>query len=207
VAAPTTSVKLKNKLGTDIIYENADEIQVLDENGNSVVFSYANFSGVTAVASDVMSGKYFLNSNKELVEGTRTLVQLNPPTISIPSGSSTLNLTDGNNGTFATQYRVKVDGVHKTFLSISTTTYNLANLSSVSSGTHIVTVSVLGTGMAESQGVSEEYVKPLASPTVTSDSSMLIIQNNDTNVEYFRVVVDGTTTIDIDASGNIIQNS
>ena len=93
--------------------------------------------------------------------------------------------------------RIYVDNVYKTQIGISNTTYNLSNLSSIDSGTHSVTVKVVGAGMIDSQGTSVTYIKPLATPSASLIASVLMIQNNDENTEFFRIVVDGTTTVDV----------
>lgn len=44
--------------------------QELDNAIGKVLADYADVSGVTATASDVAAGKYFVDANKTLVEGT-----------------------------------------------------------------------------------------------------------------------------------------
>ena len=44
--------------------------QELDNAIGKVLGDYADVSGVTATASDVAAGKYFVDANKTLVEGT-----------------------------------------------------------------------------------------------------------------------------------------
>ena len=205
MASPTTSVKLKNKAGTDVTYNNINEIEVLNSSGSSIVFSYANFSGITATAADVMTGKYFLNANKELVEGTKTLVPLNSPTISI--SGSILSLEDGNNGSFSENYKITVarEGLTSltTTVPISTTSYDIENIGTLASGNHAVSVSVLGTGMGDSTAATATYQKPLIAPTLSSSMSRVMIQSNDSHTEMYNMLIDGVTSIDIDP--NYIQ--
>lgn len=135
----------------------------LDQAIRKVINDYADVSGVTAIASDVMAGKWFVGANKVLTEGTGTGgggARLNAGTISLVG--TTLSFTDGNNGSFSQNWDVYVNGTKKVSVPKSTTTCNIASY--IGAGSYTIYVIVTGTGMGDSP----------ASNSVTYDESVQI---------------------------------
>lgn len=150
----------------------------LDQAIRKVRTDYADVSGVTATAEDVLQGKTFVGANKLLIVGTLEPggARLNAPTIIL--NGTVITLEDGNNGNFTTGFEILVDGVVSA--TTTTTAFDLTTLGLVS-GTYSITAKAYGTGMITSvPSNSVSYTPSAQSNFLLSNGD--ILETSDHNI-------------------------